>query len=60
MIAGRSISSSRSKSFCGELCVYVEEKVVNILHGQLEVFEPKLEWQTGLRIEFGRIDRIFS
>jgi hypothetical protein len=40
MMAGRNASSSRSSPLADKTRVHVEEEVVNVLHGEAEIFEP--------------------
>ena len=33
------------ETFVQEAAIHVEEQVVNVLHRDLEVFQPELEWK---------------
>ena len=51
MIAGRTISSNRSRPFSPSP-IYIVKEVVHALHRHSKIIQPKLERENGLRVEF--------
>ena len=59
MIAGRTISSNRSRPFSTSPTLTGKE-VVHVLHRHSKIIQPKLERENGLRVEFCLIGVVFQ